>query len=88
VIDAASGGAIVGLGAWTFRAVGRWQEGRRDVDAQDHKLLHDIADVILDQAPTVFNPKGTVGILTRMGNFEGRMDSMEHVLNEINQKVP
>lgn len=82
-----AGGVIVVLCQQTYRFVTRWQESRKDVESKDHDLLHELADVMQDKPPTVFNRNGSPGLVTRFGTLETTVGEIAATVNTILEKV-
>lgn len=70
----------------TYKGIGKWQEGRKDVDKEDHDLLHEIADVMMDKQATAFG-KGSKGLVTRFGDMESKVDGIAETVETILAKV-
>lgn len=81
-----AGGVAVVLFQRTYKAINAWQNGRRDVDDQDKKLLHELADVMMDKPAGVFN-KGSKGLVSRFGDLEGKVEEVAVAVGQILEKV-
>lgn len=80
------GGCAVVVFQRTYKRIGAWQEGRRDVDSKDHKLLHEMADVMMDRPSGPFN-KGSLGIVSRVGNLETIVSGVKDTVDQILHKL-
>lgn len=67
----------------TWKGIGRWQGARekaaedaKNVDAKDHTLLHEMADVMMDKPATLFS-QGSKGIVTRFGIVETTLGNVQ-----------
>lgn len=81
-----AGGVLVVVFQRSYKAITKWQDGRKDVDDQDHKLLHEMADVMMDKPSGVFS-KGSKGLVTRFGDLEGKVEEVAIAVGQILEKV-
>lgn len=82
------GAATAGfLGKRAFDWVAIWQEDRKNVDDKDHDLLHQMVDVMMDKPPSLFS-KGSVGVVTRLGNVEETVTTIKSVVDQILERLP
>lgn len=82
-----AGGVLVVVFQRSYRGIGKWQEGRKDVDAKDHELLHEIADVMMDKPASAFG-KGSKGLVTRFGDMDNKVDAIAETVETILAKMP
>jgi hypothetical protein len=81
-----AGGVIVILCQQTYKWVAKWQEGRRNVEDKDRKLLYEMRDVMMDKPSGVFS-KGSPGLVTRFGTLEEKVEEVAVAVGQILEKV-
>lgn len=81
-----AGGVLVIVFQRTYKGISKWQDGRKDVDSADKKLLHELADVMMDKPAGVFN-KGSKGIVSRFGELETKVEEIAVAVGQILEKV-
>lgn len=77
-----AGGVVVVLCQQTYKWVAKWQEARRTVDDTDHKLLHEMAGVMLDQPGSLFS-KARPGLISRFDELEQTVSANSDKLEEV-----
>lgn len=87
------GGILVVTFQQTWKGISRWQGARekaaedaKDVDAKDHVLLHEMADVMMDKPATLFS-QGSKGIVTRFGIVETTLGNVQSDVSAIRQML-
>lgn len=81
-----AGGVCVIAFQQTYKGITRWQEGRNDVEDADRKLLHELADVMMDKPVGIFS-KSSKGLVTRFGELEVKVEEIAVAVGQILEKV-
>jgi hypothetical protein len=79
-------GVIVIVCQRTWKIIGKWQDGRKNVDQHDHDLLHQIADVMLDKPAGIFT-KASPGLVSRFDTLESTVNNMSDKVTAILEKL-